>query len=137
MAEEGKTGKNLAMPFLNAASRFLVWFSDNQDPVTGKHWLGIGWLGACAAFGLVVCLTPARFVATSVLWLPAALCVTSVLAVGDRLPRYVAPAEGAALVIIAIGLDALICAGYSLAARLLAKRTPAPALLMRQKDSWF
>jgi len=125
--KERATRQNATLPFLSAVSDSMVWMRDNTD-AAGKHWLSPCWPLVLAVLGFLVCLTPSRFVAMSVLWLPTILCLVSVHAIGDYNSQYVQPVEWVGLVLIAIGLDAFVQAGCSLAARLLPKRTPAPTL---------
>ena len=81
---------------------------DRVDSKTNQPYWFITWWGWLSLMGLGFCLTPSRFAATSVLWLPSLLYVGSVFAVGDRLNRYVLPVDWVLFICVAIGLDALL-----------------------------
>lgn len=114
-----KEQTNPIVPLMDAVSERIAWAYDKVDQATGRHRLEIGWMGMLAIFGLLIAWTPSRFSATSVLWCPAILCLVTVLSIGDCLPNYVFPAEWVALILIAVGLDAVMVGG----GRLLRKRT--------------
>ncbi len=125
-AAQRSVAHNATLPFLNAVSDSMAWMRDNKD-AAGRHWLTPCWPLVLAALGFFVCLTPARFVATSVLWLPTILCLVSVHAIGDYNSQYVQPVEWVGLVLIAIALDAFVDAVRALASRAGARPSPAPA----------
>jgi len=108
LAKERAKRTSWLKPLAEFIQRRFVFLYDNEDPATKKHWLSLGWMGALALFGLLVCLTPRRFVATSILWLPTVLCLITVFAIGDRHAQYVQPIEWVLIVWMAIGLDAMI-----------------------------
>jgi hypothetical protein len=80
---------------------------ENRDTSTGIYWLTPGCLGVLAAIGLGFCLRPARFAATSVIWIPAILLMLTVFAVGDSKLQYILPIRWAWLVVMAMGLDGM------------------------------
>lgn len=119
---------NPTVPFLRWVSRSMPFADDHVDPETQRHWLTAGWVGILALFGLLVCLTPSRFLDTMVVWLPSILCLVTVHAIGDRNSQYVVPVEWAGWALAAIGLDAVLI----LALRLVKKSfsaMPAPVPL--------
>jgi len=126
LANERKARKNWLEPFTEFIQRKFVFVYDNEDPLTHKHWLSPGWMGLLAFFGLLVCLMPRRFTATSILWLPAILCLVTVFAIGDRHAQYVQPVEWVLMVWMAIGLDVILMALYALLCRA-HRKTAAPA----------
>jgi hypothetical protein len=89
--------------------------------------IGIRFMGCLALLGLVVALSPARFVRTSILWLPLLLYLGLVFAVGDAVTRYLHPIEWILFILIAIGLEGLLDAGIWLVtkARQLTPARPA------------
>jgi hypothetical protein len=114
MVEKRQVLRNPAAPIVRACASHITWLQEHRDPATNKYWLSLGWLGILAIPGFLACLAPSHFRATAILWLPAALYIGSVYAIGDRKGEYLQPVEWAGLVLIAIGLDVAIHAGYSL-----------------------
>jgi len=108
VAERQTRHNPLYLPLKAAASR-VAWMHEYKD--AGKYRLAPGWLGVLALLGLLFCFTPARFAATSVLWLPAFLYLLTVFAIADRKAEYVQPVEWIGLVLAAIALD-VVASGF-------------------------
>ncbi len=70
--------------------------------------IAVSWLGWLVVLGLAGALLPGRFTRSSILWLPLAIYVVAVFAVGDRVSRYFQPIEWAMFLLIAIGLDVVL-----------------------------
>jgi hypothetical protein len=121
LAASGRLRANSITPVVRAFAKNIPWAEEHKDPATGKYWLSIGWLGVVAIPAFLCCLGPAHFRRTSLLWLPAIIYIGVVYSIGDRKGEYLQPVEWAGLVLIAIGLDVAIHAGYSLG-----KRPPPP-----------
>lgn len=85
--------------------RIFIWCMSAYDPQTKDHSIVPGWFGILAIAGLVCCLVPGHFRATSMLWLPAMLYLGTVFGVGDAVPRYVLPVEWLGLVFACVALD--------------------------------
>ncbi len=124
LSAERRRRRNAALPFLSAVARRMVWMRDNQDPVTGKHWLTPCWPGVLALLGFLTCLAPGRFVRRAVLWLPASLCLISVHAIGDHNVQYVETVEWLGFLLIAVLLDAVVHRGLLLMNRVPREQTP-------------
>ncbi len=97
-----------AVPLLGWVARVFAVIEAGYDDVGRKFTLRPHWMGFLVLLGLVVCLLPRRFAATSVLWLPVGCYFATVFAVGDRLPRYVQPVEWVGWVLVVVGLDVLL-----------------------------
>lgn len=97
-----------AEPFLSWVSETFALTKAGYDSASRKFSVQPRWMGVLVLFGLIVCLLPPRFAATSVLWLPVACYFVTVFAVGDRLPRYMQPVDWVGWVLAAVGLDALL-----------------------------
>jgi len=108
LAKERATRTNWAFPFERWLERNIGWFKDNVNSASGLHWLTIGPMGFLTLVGLLICFLPSRFLSTMILWLPGALCLVTVHAVGDVNQQYVQPIEWIGLVLIAIGLDFIL-----------------------------
>jgi hypothetical protein len=96
------------MPIAPWLHQLGAWFSW-ADAHAGEHGappaIDLGILGWLLVLGLIACLSPRYFVCRMLLWLPAALYLFAVFAVGDSVRRYLHPVDWVGIVIIAIGLD--------------------------------
>ena len=107
LVKERELRHNPTVPFLDMAAGEISWLKEHKEGA-GKYSLGAAWLGMLVVMGFLFCLTPGRFVPTSILWMPALLYVATVFAIADRKGEYVQPVEWIGLVIAAIGLDAVL-----------------------------
>ncbi len=126
LVEARRGGRNPGTPLVRAFAKRIPWAEEHRDAATGKYWLSIGWLGVVAIPAFLCCLGRAHFRRTALLWLPAFLYIGVVYAIGDRKGEYLQPVEWACLVLVAIGLDVALHAGYSLGVGALKKRPPTP-----------
>jgi hypothetical protein len=98
------------MPIAPWLHQLGAWFSW-ADAHAGEHGappaINLGILGWLLVLGLIACLSPRYFVCRMLLWLPAALYLFAVFAVGDSVRRYLHPVDWVGIVIIAIGLDTI------------------------------
>jgi hypothetical protein len=94
----------------NGVSKLTSWLAPtrNIETASGPNRLEITAAGWLALAGLCLCLFPARFSSHLVLWLPAALYLAGVYAVGDSLPRYALPVEWLLPVFVALCMDQLL-----------------------------
>ena len=123
---EREKRENDTVPFLDSAASGIDWIREHRD-AAGKHFLSLGWLGILAMAGFLFCLFPARFVATSVVWLPGIFYIATVFAIADRKGEYVQPVEWIGLVLAAIALDSLAGSVVSWRKVITARRVPSVA----------
>ena len=88
--------------------RRIQWVNAEAGQPGEKPRISLAPLGWLLALGLAGALVPGRFVRTSILWLPLALYLTIVFAVGDRVSRYLEPVEAVMFILIVIGLDVVL-----------------------------
>lgn len=128
MVEERVRRKLWFEEHLKWFTEHFVWTKTKPGDPGEKPLVKVMPLGWMALFGLLTCFLPGRFVATSILWLPAILYLGLVFAVGDAVTRYLQPVEWILFIFIALGFDAIL----NLFARLFARPhagsdDPAPA----------
>jgi hypothetical protein len=94
----------------NGVSKLASWLAPtrNLETPSGPNRLEITAAGWLALAGLCLCMLPSRFSSHLVVWLPAALYLVGVYAVGDSLPRYALPVEWLLPVFVALFLDQLL-----------------------------
>jgi len=117
-----------AKPFLDWIARHFSWLEETSV-ASGRKGLRVQWLGWMTVLGFITCLTPRRFAATLIIWLPMFLYLGTVFAVGDSLDRYLHPVDWINLLLPAVGLDSVLAALYLLVTRWRSglKETPLPA----------
>ncbi len=93
---------------MEAFAPWICWMKAVPDLTGGGLSLRPGSLGILAFLSFLICLLPGRFTKTSMLWLPVALYLVTVFAVGDRKGDYIQPVEWVGFVVIAIGMDAVL-----------------------------
>jgi len=128
MSEEYAKRVNPAMPFLTWIARNFTWLQ--EIPLAdGRQGLRVQWLGWLTALGFITCLTPRRFAATLIIWLPMFLYLGTVFAVGDSVSRYLHPVDWINLLLPAMAMDSVLAALYLLFTRSRSglKETPLPA----------
>jgi hypothetical protein len=106
-------------------SKLATWLAPirNIESDSGPNRLAMTPFGWLVLAGLALCLVPSLFTSLLPLWLPAALYLIGVYAVGDSLPRYALPVEWLLPIFAALFLDRLLSALQ----KLLPTRKPAPS----------
>ena len=105
LVEDRRKRTTWLAPAMRKLASNLGWTDYRGGVSGGDPEITLTWLGWLLTLGLVTCLAPRHFVCRALLWLPAALYLFAVFAVGDAVKRYLQPVEWVGLVIIAIGLD--------------------------------
>ena len=103
MAEERIARKAWYEPYLLPFTQTFVW----TRSVGEEHAKSLkpAWFGLLALLGLISCLRPTRFAATSPLWLSLALYMGMIFAIGDTVSRYLQAVEWIGIIFVAVGLD--------------------------------
>jgi hypothetical protein len=110
VAEEGRRRTFAPHAILNWFARAFSFTRDGHEVSPQRYDVWPTWLGWLALGGLACALWRSRTLA--ILWLPLAIYLGSVFAVGDRVERYVQPVEWAGLVLAALALD-FVCGRIS------------------------
>jgi len=91
-------------PYLLKFTQTFVWTRTLEGGKSHRS-LRPAWFGLLALLGLVTCLRPSRWRATSPLWLSLVLYMGIIFAVGDTVARYLLPVDWIGMVFVGLGLD--------------------------------
>jgi hypothetical protein len=91
-------------PYLLPFTRTFIWTRTVGGEDEPKS-LRPAWFGLLALLGLIACLRPALFRATSPLWLSLMLYMGIIFAIGDTVSRYLQAVEWIGMIFVAVGLD--------------------------------
>ena len=91
-------------PYLLNFTKTLVW-TRTVEGDNSYRTLHPAWFGMLALLGLVSCLRPSHWRATSPLWLSLIIYMGIIFAVGDTVARYLLPVDWIGMVFVALGLD--------------------------------
>jgi hypothetical protein len=120
LVEKGKAASLWFAPAVVPFDRNMAWTYYRPGPPGGAPQYGLKIMGVLAAFGLLTCFWPGRFMETAIVWAPALFYYLAIFGVGDAVTRYLHPADWCWFVVIALGGDAIL----RVIGRLLRRRSP-------------